>query len=200
MSAEFQPRPDVGRLYIVNEASKPALRETGRVKSAGSANENALFGVASTSTSADRDSAGRSTTHLKRPASVRLLRIAAGISTVAGLLAAATLLLSDVAPRFMTMVKDIVTIAPHARALLGHSPLSAMPLLLIGGSFITLQGLLRPAPMELVKRLLLGSAFVLWGIVQLMPPGALATDLGDLVIALYVLDLGLIIQSELRGV
>jgi hypothetical protein len=47
--------------------------------------------------------------------------------------------------------------------------------------------------------LMLGSAFVLWGIVQLMPPGVVATDLGDLVIALYVLDLGIIVQAELRG-
>lgn len=31
-----------------------------------------------------------------------------------------------------------------------------------------------------------------------MPPSALATDLGDLVIALYVLDLGIIIQAELK--
>jgi hypothetical protein len=80
---------------------------------------------------------------------------------------------------------------------LGHAPLSAMPLLLVGGSYIALQGVLRPAPIELVKRLLLGSAFVLWGIVQLMPPAPIATDLGDLVIALYVLDLGFIIQAEL---
>jgi hypothetical protein len=78
------------------------------------------------------------------------------------------------------------------------SPVSALPLFLVGGSYIALQGILRPAPIELVKRLLLGSAFVLWGIVQLMPPSVLATDLGDLVIALYVLDLGFIIQAELR--
>jgi len=51
-----------------------------------------------------------------------------------------------------------------------------------------------------VKRLLLGSAFLLWGIVQLMPPSVVATDLGDLVIALYVLDLGITIQAELRAV
>ena len=51
---------------------------------------------------------------------------------------------------------------------------------------------------RIVKRLLLGSAFLLWGIVQLMPPSVIATDLGDLVIALYVLDLGIIIQAELR--
>ena len=129
-----------------------------------------------------------------------MLRYAAGALTAAALLSSATLLLNDAAPQLITIVKVIVAMAPHAWALLGHAPLSAIPLLLVGGSYIALQGLLRPAPMELVKRLLLGSAFVLWGIVQLMPPSVLAADLGDLVIALYVLDLGLIIQSELQGV
>jgi len=52
--------------------------------------------------------------------------------------------------------------------------------------------------MELLRRLMLGSAFLLWGIVQLMPPSALATSLGDLVIALYVFDLGLMVQNELQ--
>jgi hypothetical protein len=61
-----------------------------------------------------------------------------------------------------------------------------------------LQAALRPAPMELIRRLMLGSAFVLWGIVQLMPPSTLATHLGDLVIALYVFDLGLMVQAELQ--
>jgi hypothetical protein len=74
-----------------------------------------------------------------------------------------------------------------------------MPLLLAGFSYISLQLLLRPRGLELIKRLMLGSAFLLWGIVQLMPPGSLATNLGDFVISLYVLDLGLMIQTELRS-
>jgi hypothetical protein len=120
--------------------------------------------------------------------------------TVAALLASAALLLRDAAPELTALLKFVVAMAPRAWALLGHAPLSAMPLILAGGSYIALQGLLRPPPTELVKRLLLGSAFLLWGIVQLMPPSVLATDLGDLVIALYVLDLGMIIQGELREV
>jgi hypothetical protein len=127
-----------------------------------------------------------------------VLRFAAGVLTLAALLASATLLLSDAAPKLRALVKFVVAMAPRVWSLLGHAPLSAMPLLLAGASYIALQGLLRPPPIELVKRLLLGSAFLLWGIVQLMPPSALATDLGDLVIASYVLDLGIIIQAELR--
>jgi hypothetical protein len=117
---------------------------------------------------------------------------------VAAIIASAALLLSDVAPRLAALFKMVVVLAPRARALLDHAPLSAMPLLLAGSSYLVLQAALRPAPMELLRRLMLGSAFVLWGIVQLMPPSPLATHLGDLVIALYVFDLGLMVQAELQ--
>jgi|HubBroStandDraft_1064217.scaffolds.fasta_scaffold00535_22 hypothetical protein len=160
---------------VVNEATKPALRDVGRTP------------TLSPSEPPER----RSTVET-------VLRVAAGALTVAALLACGVLLLSDAAPELSALVKFVVAMAPRAWALLGHAPLSAMPLLLAGGSYIALQGLLRPPPIELVKRLLLGSAFLLWGIVQLMPPSVIATDLGDLVIALYVLDLGIIIQAELR--
>jgi hypothetical protein len=45
---------------------------------------------------------------------------------------------------------------------------------------------------------MLGAAFLLWGVVQLMPASDLATELGNLVIALYVVDLGLLIWTELQ--
>ena len=76
--------------------------------------------------------------------------------------------------------------------------LSSIPLLLAGASYIVLQAILRPRPLELVKRLMLGIAFLLWGVVQLMPVSDLAVELGNVVIALYVVDLGLIIWSELQ--
>lgn len=159
----------------MNESTKPALRDIGRPQAIVPGDE-------------------------PRPRSLleTVLRFAAGVLTLAALLASATLLLSDAAPKLRALVKFVVAMAPRVWSLLGHAPLSAMPLLLAGASYIALQGLLRPPPIELVKRLLLGSAFLLWGIVQLMPPSALATDLGDLVIASYVLDLGIIIQAELR--
>ena len=162
---------------IVNEATKPTLRDIGRTPAIGPGEEPP-----------------------QRSALETVLRFAAGALTVAALLASSALLLRDAAPELTALVKFVVAMAPRAWALLGHAPLSAMPLILAGGSYIALQGLLRPPPTELVKRLLLGSAFLLWGIVQLMPPSVLATDLGDLVIALYVLDLGMIIQGELREV
>ena len=57
---------------------------------------------------------------------------------------------------------------------------------------------MRPRPLELLKRVMLAAAFLLWGIVQLMPAGNLASELGNLVIALYVIDLGLIIWTDLE--
>jgi hypothetical protein len=130
----------------------------------------------------------------------KLLRTVAGMLTVAAVLGSATLLLSDAGPQLKAVVKFALAMALRAWALLGHAPLSAMPLLLVGSAYMGLQGLLRLVGIELLKRLMLGSAFLLWGVVQLMPPSVVATDLGDLVIALYVLDLGLIIRAELQGV
>ena len=131
--------------------------------------------------------------------SEKVLRSSAGLLAVASLLGCGALLLNDAAPQLIALGKVLLAMAPRAWALLGHAPLSALPLLLVGASYLALQGILRPAPIELLKRLMLGSAFLLWGIVQLMPPSVLATDLGDLVIALYVLDLGIIVQAELRA-
>jgi hypothetical protein len=128
----------------------------------------------------------------------RMVGWIAGSLMVGAMLASAVLLLADAGPNLAAFFKLLVVLAPRAWALLDHAPLSAMPLLLAGGSYIALQAALRPAPMELIRRLMLGSAFVLWGIVQLMPPSTLATHLGDLVIALYVFDLGLMVQAELH--
>jgi hypothetical protein len=83
-------------------------------------------------------------------------------------------------------------------SLIKNLPLSAIPLLLAGSSYIVLQAILRPRPLELVKRLMLGIAFLLWGIVQLMPVSDLAVELGNVVITLYVVDLGLIIWTDLQ--
>ena len=67
--------------------------------------------------------------------------------------------------------------------------ISAAPLLLIGAAFLILQLMIRPIPKELLKNVVLGATFILWGIVQLMPQNVLSMRLGSLVVALYVLDL-----------
>jgi hypothetical protein len=78
---------------------------------------------------------------------------------------------------------------------------SAAPLLLVGTSYLFVQPILRPRLLELLKNVLLAATFLLWGIVQFMPQNATSIRLGNVVIALYVLDLawvtlGTVISQE----
>jgi hypothetical protein len=82
--------------------------------------------------------------------------------------------------------------------MLPHAPVSAAPLLFIGAAYLGFQVLIRPTPLDLFKALILSSAFILWGIDQLLPSGWVATTLGDVVITLYVLDLGWVMIDRLK--
>lgn len=66
---------------------------------------------------------------------------------------------------------------------------SGAPLLLVGTSFLFVQPILRPRLVELLKNILLAGTFLLWGTIQFMPQNAMSVRLGNVVIALYVLDL-----------
>jgi hypothetical protein len=74
--------------------------------------------------------------------------------------------------------------------------ISAAPLLLVGASFLILQTILRTRLMDLMKNLLLAATFLLWGIIQLMPRNPMSIRLGNVVIALYVLDLAWVILGS----
>jgi hypothetical protein len=52
----------------------------------------------------------------------------------------------------------------------------------------------------LYKRLLLAATFVIWAVDQLLPTGRLATLIGDVVIAAYVLDLFWLSQEQLSAI
>ncbi len=104
---------------------------------------------------------------------------------VISLLGCTILLLFDFFPRLLPIIT--------------HGPASALPLLLIGVAYLVLQVRLRPRPLELLKRVMLASAFVLWGIDQLLPQGAAATTLGDVVIVLYIIDLALMMCDTLNN-
>jgi hypothetical protein len=67
--------------------------------------------------------------------------------------------------------------------------ISAAPLFLAGASFLIAQTLIRPRSADLLKNVLLAGTFLLWGAVQLMPQNTLSRRLGNVVIALYVLDI-----------
>lgn len=103
---------------------------------------------------------------------------------IISLLGCAILLLFDFFPRLLPIIT--------------HGPVSALPLLLIGFAYLVLQAQLRPRLLELVKRVMLASAFILWGIDQLLPAGAVATTLGDVVIVLYIIDLALVMRDTLK--
>ncbi len=73
-------------------------------------------------------------------------------------------------------------LALHQLVGLPHAPVSAAPLLLIGAASLGFQILTRPKPLDLFKALLISSAFIFWGVDQMLPSGRLATMVGDVVI------------------
>jgi len=79
---------------------------------------------------------------------------------------------------------------------LSAAAISAAPLLLVGASFLIMQFIIRPGLMELLKNALLAATFLLWGTIQLMPRNATSVRLGNVVIALYVLDLAWVILGS----
>lgn len=132
------------------------------------------------------------------PALQELLRWLARALAVMALLSSFALLCVGATPFLTALPTYLVKGAVRAWTLIKNLPLSALPLLLAGSSYLVLQAILRPRPFELLKRLMLGTAFLLWGVVQLMPASDLTAELGNVVIALYVVDLGLIIWTELQ--
>ena len=104
----------------------------------------------------------------------------------AGALGALVLLLScDIWHRFLPTVL--------------HQKTGALALILVGISFICLQPSEAADRMGLLKGVLLGLAFVLWGGEQFLPAGAIVTAVDSVVITIFVVDLGLVILSRLKG-
>jgi len=81
-----------------------------------------------------------------------------------------------------------------------HSYLSSVPLAVAGIGYALLQLRAGPPRGTLFKRLLLAATFVIWAVDQLLPPGRVATLIGDVVIAAYVLDLYWITQEQVAAV
>lgn len=92
------------------------------------------------------------------------------------------LLLWDAAPRMFP-----------ARA---HDVLGALPLALIAITYLAYQFVYRPRMAELLKASLLAAAFLLWAANQYWPNSSRATLLNDLAIALFVLDVFLVIAGR----
>jgi hypothetical protein len=76
-----------------------------------------------------------------------------------------------------------------------HDFLAAFPLAMIAFAYLVYQIAHRPARMEFVKAVLLAMAFLFWAANQLWPGLPQATLFNDVAIALFVLDVFLIIAG-----
>ena len=74
-----------------------------------------------------------------------------------------------------------------------HDYLGAFPLALIAVAYLAYQAAHRPSWKELLKAILLAVAFFFWAANQLWPEIALATFFNDIAIALFVLDVFLVL-------
>jgi hypothetical protein len=81
-----------------------------------------------------------------------------------------------------------------------HAYLSSAPLAIAGIGYAILQLRAGARRAALYKRLLLAATFVIWAVDQLLPSGRLATLIGDVVIAAYVLDLFWLSQEQATAV
>lgn len=106
--------------------------------------------------------------------------------------------------RWISYVLAVLALAAGMALLIGDAKMwtppglpaaaiSAAPLLLVGASFLILQTIIRPRLTEFLKNALLAATFLLWGAIQLMPQNATSMRLGNVVIALYVLDLAWVV-------
>lgn len=93
--------------------------------------------------------------------------------------AAVLLLVADLVPTWLTRQN--------------HDRLGATPLALIAGAYLLHQTVLRPAPKEVLKTALVALAFLFWSANQVWPTPFVAMVFNDIAIALFVLDVFLVI-------
>jgi len=105
--------------------------------------------------------------------------------------------LLSVAALTITAVLLAVDVTPVGLSEEAHAEVSALPLALIALAYLAHQPLRRPTVLAVVKSALLACAFMLWAVYQLAP--TLPVTVNDLAITLFILDLALVIGSDLRG-
>jgi hypothetical protein len=97
---------------------------------------------------------------------------------------------------FLLLVWDI---HPKFFPVRAHNLLGALPLALIAVAYLLYQSVRRPGAAELFKAVLLAIAFLLWAANQFWPEAARATLYNDLAIALFVLDIFLVMVGWPSG-
>jgi hypothetical protein len=75
---------------------------------------------------------------------------------------------------------------------------SGIPLILIGLSFSSLQFAVRRTHFQRILGLSVSVAFILWGSEQFLPNQAMVSFIDDVVVFLFVLDLGIVICGLLK--
>ena len=112
----------------------------------------------------------------------RAIPVVLGIITLAGV---AALLVWDAAPAMFP-----------ARA---HDLLGAFPLAMIAVAYLAYQSVHRPSSMEWLKAILLAVAFIFWALNQFWRDPHQAVVFNDIAIALFVLDVFLVIVGWPAG-
>jgi threonine/homoserine efflux transporter RhtA len=75
---------------------------------------------------------------------------------------------------------------------------SAVPLILTGVAFAALQFTLQRSRKQILLGLMVALAFTLWGLEQFVSDPAVASFIDDIVVILFVVDLGLVIYGHLK--
>jgi hypothetical protein len=75
---------------------------------------------------------------------------------------------------------------------------SAVPLILIGIAFASLQFALPRTRSQMLLSLMVAVAFILWGVEQFLLNRAIASFIDDVVVFLFVLDLSIVIFGHLK--
>jgi hypothetical protein len=83
-------------------------------------------------------------------------------------------------------------INPGAFSAKAHDALGAFPLAMIAIAYLVYQSVRRPTAMEFVKALMLAVAFLFWAANQFWPDRREATLFNDIAIALFVVDVFLV--------
>jgi len=84
-------------------------------------------------------------------------------------------------------------VAPQVFPARSHDVIAAFPLAMIAIAYLVYQAAHRPAAKEFAKAVLLALAFLFWAANQLWPDLKQATLFNDIAIALFVLDVFLVI-------
>jgi hypothetical protein len=112
----------------------------------------------------------------------------------------------DRSRRLIPVVLGVVTLASVAALLVqdafpalfpagSHDSLAAFALAMIALAYLIYELAHRPAPLELVKAILLAAAFLFWAANQFWPNLPQAALFNDIAIALFVIDLFLVIAG-----